>query len=133
MLEVQGLRAKDDRGHETVRGVDLDVRAGEIYGLAGVAGNGQEELVESLTGLRRPTAGVVRLAGRDVTGAGPRTLQRAGMSFVPGDRHRFGMVLSFSIEDNLVLTQYDPGEIYPVGAEVHVQLIKEALHLLPKE
>jgi simple sugar transport system ATP-binding protein len=107
VLEVQGLHAKDDRGHQTVRGVDLDVRAGEIYGLAGVAGNGQEELVESLTGLRRPTAGVVRLAGRDVTGAGPRTLQRAGMSFVPGDRHRFGMVLSFSIEDNLVLTQYD--------------------------
>jgi simple sugar transport system ATP-binding protein len=72
-----------------------------------VAGNGQEELVEALTGLRRPTSGRVTLAGRDVTGVGPDTLQDAGMSFVPGDRHRYGMVLSFTLEDNLVLTQYD--------------------------
>ncbi|MBA2488181.1 MAG: ABC transporter ATP-binding protein [Chloroflexi bacterium] len=107
ILEVQGIHAKDDRGHETVRGVALTVRAGEIYGVAGVAGNGQEELVEALTGLRRPTSGSVRLDDQDVTAAGPRDLQRAGMSFVPGDRHRFGMVLSFSIADNLVLTQYD--------------------------
>jgi ABC-type branched-subunit amino acid transport system ATPase component len=76
-------------------------------GIAGVAGNGQDELVEALTGLRKPAAGRVELAGRDVTGVGPRELQRAGMSFVPGDRHRFGLVLSFPIEDNLVLTQYD--------------------------
>lgn len=107
VLEVSDLRAKDDRGHETVRGISFEVRAGEILGLAGVAGNGQEELVEALAGLRSPASGSVRIAGRDVTGAGPRTLQSAGMSFVPGDRHRFGMVLSFSIEDNLVLTQYD--------------------------
>ena len=106
-LNVSGIRAKDDRGHETVRGVSFDVRSGEILGIAGVAGNGQEELVEALTGLRRPTAGSVNLRGKDITGAGPRKLQRAGMSFVPGDRHRFGLVLSFSVEDNLVLTQYD--------------------------
>ena len=90
-----------------MRGVSLEVRGGEIFGIAGVVGNGQEELVESLTGLRRPTDGRVRLSGRDVTGLGPRRLQRAGMSFVPGDRQRYGLVLSFSVEDNLVLTQYD--------------------------
>jgi simple sugar transport system ATP-binding protein len=106
-LVVKDIRAKDDRGHETVRGVSFEVRAGEILGIAGVAGNGQEELVEALTGLRKPAAGSVHLSGRDITGAGPRKLQRAGMSFVPGDRHRFGLVLSFSVEDNLVLTQYD--------------------------
>jgi simple sugar transport system ATP-binding protein len=106
-LSIAGLRANDDRGHEVVKGVSFDVRSGEILGIAGVAGNGQEELVEALTGLRRPTAGTVTLAGRDVTGAGPRELQRAGMSFVPGDRHRFGLVLSFPLEDNLILTQYD--------------------------
>jgi ABC-type uncharacterized transport system ATPase subunit len=72
-----------------------------------VAGNGQEELVEAVTGLRRPTGGTVTLAGHDVTGAGPRDLQQRGMSFVPGDRHRFGLVLSFPVSDNLVLTQYD--------------------------
>jgi simple sugar transport system ATP-binding protein len=83
------------------------VRAGEIFGIAGVAGNGQEELVEALTGLRAPSAGVVTMGGKDVTRHGPRALQRAGMSFVPGDRHRFGLVLTFPLEDNLILTQYD--------------------------
>ena len=106
-LIVEGLRVSDDRGHESVKGVSFEVRAGEIFGIAGVAGNGQEELVEALTGLRAPTAGTVTLAGQDVTRQGPRQLQGAGMSFVPGDRQRFGLVLSFSLEDNLVLTQYD--------------------------
>jgi general nucleoside transport system ATP-binding protein len=107
VLQVTDLHARDDRGHDTVRGVSFEVRAGEILGIAGVAGNGQEELVEALTGLRRPTQGRVMLADRDVTGAGPRRMQGAGMSFVPGDRHRFGLILSFSVEDNLVLTQYN--------------------------
>ena len=106
-LVVTDLHVNDDRGHEAVKGVSFEVRAGEILGLAGVAGNGQEELVEALTGLRKPISGTVELADRNVTGTGPRDLQKAGMSFVPGDRHRFGLILSFPLEDNLVLTQYD--------------------------
>ena len=106
-LVVTDLRVADDRGHEAVKGVSFDVRAGEILGIAGVAGNGQDELVEALTGLRKPTSGTVELGGRAVTGTGPRDLQKFGMSFVPGDRHRFGLILSFPLEDNLVLTQYD--------------------------
>jgi ABC-type uncharacterized transport system ATPase subunit len=106
-LTVQDLRVLDDRGTEAVKGITFDVRAGEILGIAGVAGNGQDELVEALTGLRKPASGRVELAGNDVTGVGPRALQNAGMSFVPGDRHRFGLVLTFPLEDNLVLTQYD--------------------------
>ena len=106
-LVVSDLRVADDRAHEAVKGVSFDVRKGEILGIAGVAGNGQEELVEALTGLRKPTSGTVSLAGHDVTGRGPRELQRRGMSFVPGDRHRFGLVLTFPLADNLVLTQYD--------------------------
>jgi general nucleoside transport system ATP-binding protein len=106
-LTVKDLRVLDDRGHEAVKGVSFDVRAGEILGIAGVAGNGQDELVEALTGLRKPASGQVDLGGQDVTGRGPRFLQNAGMSFVPGDRHRFGLVLTFPLEDNLVLTQYD--------------------------
>jgi simple sugar transport system ATP-binding protein len=106
-LTVADLRVADDRGHEAVKGVTFDVRAGEILGIAGVAGNGQDELVEALAGLRKPTSGRVELNGRDVTGTGPRELQKYGMSFVPGDRQRFGLVLSFPLEDNLVLTQYD--------------------------
>ncbi|MBA2571201.1 MAG: ABC transporter ATP-binding protein [Chloroflexi bacterium] len=105
-LVVEELHAKDDRGHETVRGVSFEVRAGEIMGIAGVAGNGQDELVEALTGLRRASGGKVSVGGRDVTGDGPRELIRGGLAFVPGDRHRFGLVLSFPVEDNLILTQY---------------------------
>src|SRR5215213_11129990 len=106
-LSITDLKVADDRGQVVVNGVSFDVRAGEILGVAGVAGNGQEELVEALTGLRKPTSGTVALAGRDVTGSGPRELQQRGMSFVPGDRHKYGLVLAFPLSDNLVLTQYD--------------------------
>jgi ABC-type uncharacterized transport system ATPase subunit len=106
MLRVEGLRAQDDRGNEVVKGVDLEVRAGEILGIAGVAGNGQDELVEALIGLRRPTGGTVTLAGRTVTGIGPRAMNEAGVAYVPADRHRFGLVLPFPIADNVVLTSY---------------------------
>jgi simple sugar transport system ATP-binding protein len=106
VLSVQGLRVKDDRGREVVRGVDLEVRAGETLGIAGVAGNGQDELVEALTGLRKPTDGTVTMGGLDVTGWGPRSLYESGLSHVPGDRHRWAMIMSFPLEDNLVLTSY---------------------------
>jgi general nucleoside transport system ATP-binding protein len=105
-LHVEGLVVKDDRGQEVVHGIDLEVRKGEILGIAGVAGNGQDELVEALVGLRKPAAGRVRLDGRDITGQGPRSVYAAGLAYVPADRHRFGLVLPFSIADNLVLTSY---------------------------
>ena len=107
VLVVRDLSVADDRQRQVVNGLSFDVRAGEILGIAGVAGNGQEELVEALTGLRRPTSGSVTLGEKDVTGSGPRQLQHLGMSFVPGDRQRFGLVLEFPLADNLVLTQYD--------------------------
>jgi simple sugar transport system ATP-binding protein len=75
-LVVEGLHVRDDRGREVVHGVDLAVRSGEIFGIAGVAGNGQDELVEALIGLRRPSDGRVSLDGHDVTGHGPRELDR---------------------------------------------------------
>jgi simple sugar transport system ATP-binding protein len=106
LLSVEGLHVKDDRGHEAVRGVSFFVRAGEILGIAGVAGNGQDELVEALAGLRRPSAGRVRVGDRDVTAVGPRRLNESGEAYVPSDRHRFGLVLSFPVADNLVLTRY---------------------------
>ena len=105
-LHLDGLHVKDDRGSEVVRGVDLDVRAGEIVGIAGVAGNGQDELVEAIIGLRRPSAGRVTLGQTDVTGHSPRQMNEAGVAYVPADRHRFGLVLSFPVADNLVLTNY---------------------------
>jgi general nucleoside transport system ATP-binding protein len=106
VLQVRGLHAVDDHGHETIRGVDLDIQAGEILGIAGVAGNGQDELVEALVGLRKPTSGKVTLDDKDVTGHSPRQMYEAGVAYVPADRHRFGLVLSFPISDNLALTDY---------------------------
>jgi simple sugar transport system ATP-binding protein len=105
-LTVEGFSVKDDRGHEVVHGVDFEVRSGEVFGIAGVAGNGQDELVEALTGLRKPSDGSVRLQGRPITGSGPRHLHDLGVGFVPADRHRFGLVLSFPLTDNSVLTDY---------------------------
>jgi ABC-type uncharacterized transport system ATPase subunit len=108
-LVIEDLHARDDRGHEVLHGVSLEVRAGEIFGIAGVAGNGQDELVESLTGLRHPTSGRVMMEGADVTGLGARALHKLKLGFVPADRHRFGLVLTFPLTDNLVLTDYfDP-------------------------
>ena len=106
VLKVEGLKARDDRGNEAVAGVDLEIRGGEILGVAGVAGNGQDELVESLVGLRRPTAGRVTLDGQDVTGWPSRAVYGAGVAYVPADRQRYGIVLSFPLTDNLTLTSY---------------------------
>jgi simple sugar transport system ATP-binding protein len=105
-LEVRDLDVNDDRGHQAVRSVSLEVRSGEILGIAGVAGNGQSELVEALTGLRKPSSGRVVLDSKDVTGAAPRQLYDAGLGHVPGDRQEHGLVLSFPLTDNLVLTGY---------------------------
>jgi general nucleoside transport system ATP-binding protein len=106
MLEASGLHAKNDRGHEALRGVDLSVRVGEIVGIAGVAGNGQEELVEALIGLRKLTAGTLRLADQGVTHASVEKRRDLGIAFVPADRHRFGLVLTYPLDDNLALTRY---------------------------
>jgi ABC-type uncharacterized transport system ATPase subunit len=107
VLEISGLRVLDDRRHEVVRGVDLVVHRGEIVGIAGVAGNGQEELIDALAGLRRPSGGRVRLGGKDVTGASPRRMRDLGLGYVPADRQRYGLVLPYSLDDNSVLTEYD--------------------------
>jgi simple sugar transport system ATP-binding protein len=106
VLRVDGLTVNDDRGSEVVHGVNLEIRGGEILGIAGVAGNGQDELIEALVGLRKPAGGSVSLDGKDVTGWSSRSIYGAGLAYVPADRHRFGLVLPFTIADNLVLTSY---------------------------
>jgi simple sugar transport system ATP-binding protein len=106
MLRVEDLSASDDRGTPAVRGVSLEVRAGEVLGIAGVAGNGQDELVEVIAGLRSPSAGRIHLGEVDVTRFSPRQMNAAGFAYVPADRHRFGLVLSFPIADNMVLSSY---------------------------
>jgi len=106
VLEVQNLEIMDDRGGKAVRGVSLEVRAGEVLGVAGVQGNGQTELVEALTGLREVTAGRVHILGKNVTNASPRRVLEQGVAHVPEDRQKDGLVLSFPVADNLVLNTY---------------------------
>jgi len=106
VLRATGLNVADDRGNPAVQSVDLEVRAGEILGIAGVAGNGQDEMVEAIIGLRKVTSGTIDLSGENVTAHGPRAMNEAGVAYVPADRHRFGLVLPFSIADNIVLTNY---------------------------
>jgi general nucleoside transport system ATP-binding protein len=107
-LTVSGeVVATDGRGgRNAVDGVSLDVRAGEILGIAGVQGNGQTELCEAIMGLR-PATGVVRLDSTDITGATPRERLRAGIAYIPEDRREDGIVADFSVADNLVLDTYD--------------------------
>lgn len=106
VLEIDGLRCLNARHLVALRGISLDVRRGEIVGVAGVDGNGQSELAEVIAGLRTPTAGHVRINGRDCTGATPRRCIDAGLGHVPQDRQRTGLVAELSIADNLVLQSH---------------------------
>jgi len=106
LLEVEELVVRDDRGLEAVRGLSLKVGAGEVVGLAGVDENGQRELVEALTGLRTPESGVVRLAGRDVTALDVREKLAAGVGHIAEDRQRRGLLLDFTLSENLALRGY---------------------------
>jgi ABC-type uncharacterized transport system ATPase subunit len=106
VLEVEELSVRDDRELEAVRGLSLTVRAGEIVALAGVDGNGQHELVEAIAGLRTADSGAIRIAGTDVTAAGVRTTSDAGVAHIPEDRQRRGLVLDFTLAENLALREY---------------------------
>lgn len=106
VLVVQDLRARDDRLVETVRGVSFSVCAGEILGIAGVQGNGQTELAEVLTGLRPAMGGTVYLGGVPIPFQEPRFLVENGLAHIPEDRQKHGLVLSYTVADNLVLNTY---------------------------
>ncbi len=102
VLEVRGLTVADDRAVVRLRSVDLEVHAGEILGIAAVEGNGQSELVEAVTGLRRPAEGAVRVLGQDVTTSDPRKRREQGMRHIPEDRLQAGVNPSASVRENLI-------------------------------
>ena len=105
-LEVRDLVVTDDRGFDSVSGLNFTVREGEIFGIAGVEGNGQRELVEAIAGMRTPASGTIEISGVDLTGAGPRQMHEHGVGHVPEDRNKHGIVSAFTIADNLVLNTY---------------------------
>ena len=107
LLRLQGLTVDDDRRHVAVDGVDLEIRAGEILGLAGVEGNGQDELVEAVAGLRPVRAGSIVLDDRNLAHASAKTTLHAGLGHIPADRQRMGVILELPIADNLVISDYD--------------------------
>lgn len=106
ILEVRGLSAEGDKGVRALQGVELQVRSGEILGIAGVAGNGQRELAEVITGLRRATSGEVRIGGQDTTRCSPREIVAAGVAHIPEDRNGTGLIPSLDLQDNLILKHY---------------------------
>jgi simple sugar transport system ATP-binding protein len=106
VLAASGLHADDDRGLEALGGLDLEVNAGEIVGVAGVSGNGQRELAEALVGIRRPTAGTITVGGTDLTGGSPRRFIEHGVSFVPEDRLRYGCAEDLSVMHNAAMKDY---------------------------
>jgi simple sugar transport system ATP-binding protein len=132
VLEVQDLVVLDDRNHPNVDGVSFVVRAGEIVGIAGVQGNGQTELVQALTGLRSAVSGVVRLSGEVVTDDTPREMHRKSVAHVPEDRQRSGLVLSFTVAENLVLDSYYD-EPFSRGIVMNWDPVKENARKLVEE
>src|SRR5215208_4833938 len=101
LLRLEGVSARDSRGLQAVEDVSLTVRAGEIVGIAGVDGNGQSELIDAITGLRRAESGQIIVAGRDVTKATARDVLDAGVGHIPEDRQARGLVLQFSLAENM--------------------------------
>jgi general nucleoside transport system ATP-binding protein len=111
VLEVTSLWAQGDRGGDALRGIDLTLRAGEILAIAGVAGNGQRELAETITGMRTPTRGEIVLGGRRLRGGDARAAIRAGVAHVPEDRLHTGVAPSLPISSNIVLKSYRAGRV----------------------
>ncbi len=107
ILKVEGLTVPS-KVHKTdaVKNASLEVHGGEIVCLAGIEGNGQTEFVYAVTGLEKPTAGTVTLMGKDITSASIRTRSKIGMSHIPEDRHKHGLVLDYTLEENMVLQRY---------------------------
>lgn len=105
-LNIENLYVTDYRGIDKVKGLNLQVRKGEIVGIAGIDGNGQSELIEAITGLRSVKSGTITLNGQNITGLKPRKITQAGIGHIPQDRHKHGLVLDFPIGHNMVLQTY---------------------------
>ncbi len=130
LLTIEDLHVFDDRGIEKVRGVSFEVRGGEIVGIAGVDGNGQTELIDAIAGLMRASSGKVVIAGQDVTGDSCKDCLDAGLGHIPEDRQRRGLVLDFSLAENLALHDYDSPPASRLGWLFPKRLVERATRLL---
>ncbi|WP_321387494.1 ABC transporter ATP-binding protein [uncultured Enterococcus sp.] len=115
LLEVKDLVVENAHGKNSINHLSFDIKAGEILGIAGVDGNGQTELIEAITGMKKVTSGEILLEGQPITNHSPRDITQAGVSHIPEDRHKYGLVLDFSVSENSILQTYYKPEITPRG------------------
>lgn len=132
VLDIKNLVVKDGRGIKAVDGLNLDVRAGEIVGIAGIDGNGQTELIEAITGLRRAESGEVFLNNKSIKNLKPRKVTEAGIGHIPQDRHKHGLVLDYSIGHNMVLQTYYQKPYSKAGIMNYKQVMEKAQTLIEK-
>jgi len=115
VLAVDNLQMKGDQDKHAVNGLSFNVRAGEVLGIAGVDGNGQSELIYGITGMRHVSAGSIKLNGHDMTNRTPREVSVSGVGHIPEDRHKHGLVLDFSVSENMILGSYFDKEFGRAG------------------
>lgn len=132
ILEVKDLHGKDYRGVEILKGLNLKVRKGEIVGLAGVDGNGQSQLVEIITGLSKADSGSVLMHGEDVVNKSPRFIFEKGITSIPEDRQKHGLVLPFTVAENLVLQNFANKEFSKNGILNKKKIKEHATKLIEK-
>lgn len=132
VLNVTNLVVTDYRGIEKVKGLNLSVRRGEIVGIAGIDGNGQSELIEAITGLRKVKSGKVFINGTDITGKRPRKITESGVGHIPQDRHKHGLVLDFPIGHNIALQTYYKNPNTKNGLMNYATISKKANEIIQK-
>jgi simple sugar transport system ATP-binding protein len=107
ILEIKDIFVRDNRNIKAVKNLSLEINAGEILGIAGVDGNGQSELIEAITGLRKIESGSIKVSGRDITNKTPKEIINSGIANIPQDRQKRGLVMDFNVSENMVLENYD--------------------------
>lgn len=132
VLEVKDLVVTDYRGIEKVKGLNLNVRKGEIVGIAGIDGNGQSELIEAITGLRKVKSGHVIMNGNEITGKRTRKITESGIGHIPQDRHKHGLILDFPIGHNIALQTYYSAPISKNGIMNYGTISKKANEIIQK-
>lgn len=132
VLEIDKLVVKDNRGLDIVKELSLKLNKGEILGIAGIDGNGQSELLEALTGLRDIESGKVILDGKDITNLSPKEIMESGMSHIPEDRQKRGLVLDFTVAENMILENYHKEPFSQRGRLNHRKISSFAKELIEK-
>ncbi|KHF41493.1 ABC transporter ATP-binding protein [Halalkalibacter okhensis] len=130
VVSVKDLVVKDPRGVNAVNKLNLDMKAGEILGLAGIEGNGQSELIEAITGLKKAESGSILLNGKEITNMKPRRVTEAGIGHIPEDRHKHGLVLDFTIGENIVLQTYYQKPYSKNGVLSYPEIYQKARNLI---